>query len=205
MKIILKILTLAVLTNLLPISVTAVEEPLETDQNYRVQPGDVVRVTVFNEPDISIEAKVDLQGTVLLPLLGDAQMGGMNGRQIEGLLRQRYIDEDFLIDPQVSVAVVQYASRVFYIFGEVNNPGAKNFPPGRQSLDVLEAISLGGDLTQYAKRNDIVLRRPSHDGQSETRISINLDEILKGNRGRNATETVVILPRDIIFVPERLF
>lgn len=171
---------------------------------YQVQSGDVIRINVFNEPDLSIEGKVDPEGVLIVPLLGRAHVGGKTPRVIESYLEARFIEEDFLVRPQISVAVTSYSSRVFYIFGEVNAPGAKPIPPGRQTIDILEAINLGGDLTQFARRREILLRRPDPATGTEQRITIDLDRILRGDQ-RGGDAKIEVRPQDIIFVPERLF
>lgn len=175
-----------------------------TEAMYRLEVGDVVRITVFNEPDLAVEAKIDPDGVIIVPLLGRTRIGGLTVRDAERFLEQQFIDEEYLIQPQVSLNVTVYAGRVFYIFGEVRSPGAKNFPQGVQSLGILEAITMGGDLTQFARRREILLRRPIPGSDQETRITIDLDRILRGdNRGREAA--VEVHPGDIIFVPERIF
>jgi polysaccharide export outer membrane protein len=176
----------------------------EVDESYALQTNDVIRITVFNEPDLNAEAKVDPQGIIVLPLLGSVRVAGLNVRDVEALLERNFIEEDFLISPQVSAVIIQYTSQVFYIFGEVNAPGAKPIPPGRQYVDILEAITMGGDLSQFARRREILLRRPDPDGGRETRIEIDLDKILRGDTNRG-NASIEVRPGDIIFVPERLF
>jgi polysaccharide export outer membrane protein len=176
----------------------------DVDESYALQTGDVIRITVFNEPDLSVEAKVDPQGNIVLPLLGAVSVAGNNVRQVEQLLENKYIEEELLVAPQVSAVITQFTSQVFYLFGEVNSPGAKAIPPGKQYVGILEAITMGGDLTQFARRREILLRRPDPAGGAETRIQIDLDHILRGERG-SADPTVRVFPGDIIFVPERLF
>ncbi len=171
---------------------------------YSLRSGDEVAITVFNEPDLAVTQKLDPDGVLIVPLLGRTQLAGFTARQAEAHLQNRFIEEDYLIDPQVTVSVTDYAEQVFYVFGEVNSPGAKSFPQGRQSLDILEAITMAGDLAQYAKRSDIVIRRPIEGTDREERIEVDLDDVIRGNR-RGNDALIEIFPDDIIFVPERLF
>lgn len=175
-----------------------------TDSIYLLRTGDTVRITVFDEPDLSVSQKLDPNGVVIIPLLGRTVLSGMSLRDAETKIEELFISEEYLIRPQVSVNMESYAEQVFYIFGEVNRPGAKPFPEGRQSLDILEAITLGGDLSQFAKRSEIEVRRPIKGQNREEKIIVDLDKMIRGNR-RGIEELILVYPEDRIFVPERIF
>lgn len=180
-------------------------QPTDTGPRfYTLRPGDSVQVNVFREPELAVVQKLDPDGVLIVPLLGRTQLAGLTLREAETHLEERFINEDFLIQPQVTVTISNYAEQVFYVFGEVRSPGAKTFPEGRQSLDILEAITMAGDLSQYAKRSEITIRRPRKDGTGEDRIVVDLDQMIRGDR-RGSDELVMIYPQDILFVPERLF
>ena len=171
---------------------------------YTLRPGDHVQITVFNEPDLAVVQKLDPDGVLIVPLLGRTELAGLTLREAENHLETRFIDEEFLIQPQVTVSIADYAEQVFYIFGEVNAPGAKQFPEGKQRLDILEAITMAGDLAQYAKRSEVTIRRPIEGTAREERIVIDLDDVIRGTRS-GSEELIEVQPNDIIFVPERLF
>jgi polysaccharide export outer membrane protein len=178
--------------------------PSPEGDSLQLQAGDVISIKVFNEPDLAVQQEIDPNGVVIIPLLGRTKVAGRNLRDAESFLEQRFIDEEYLIHPQVTVTIVQHAEQVFYVFGEVNNPGAKTFPSGRSSLDILEAITLAGDLSQYAKRSEIVIRRPIPDTNQEEKFTVDLNKVIRGsNRGKN--KLFQVQPQDIVFVPERLF
>jgi polysaccharide export outer membrane protein len=171
---------------------------------YTLRAGDHVQITVFNEPDLAVVQKLDPNGVLIVPLLGRTELAGLTLREAETRLETRFIDEDFLIQPQVTVSIADYAEQVFYIFGEVNAPGAKPFPVGQQRLDILEAITMAGDLAQYAKRSQVTIRRPIEGTSREEKIVIDLDEVIKGDR-EDRQGLIEVRPNDIIYVPERLF
>mgnify|MGYP000032399128 CR=1 FL=1 len=198
-------LCLLILLSQLVSSLCGQDAALDPEERfYRLQPGDLVQVSVFQEPDLSVQQKLDPDGVVIVPLLGRIALSGLTLREAETRLEELYVSEQYLISPQVTLTITNYAQQVFYIFGEVAQPGAKSFPEGRQNLDILEAITMAGDLTQYAKRSEITIRRPISGGSREEKIIINLDDYIKGNR--NASEDLpLIYPNDRIFVPERLF
>lgn len=184
---------------------TADEDVSDPGAFYRMQAGDTVQVTVFNEPDLAVQQKLDPDGVIIVPLLGRTPLAGLSLREAEKKLEELFISEEYLIRPQVTVSIASYADQVFYIFGEVNQPGAKTFPAGKQSLDILEAITMAGDLSQYAKRSEVVIRRPVKGENREEKIMVNLENILRGNNSSQSTDLIRIYPEDIIFVPERLF
>jgi protein involved in polysaccharide export with SLBB domain len=176
----------------------------DTEETYRLRAGDLVSIVVFDEPDLNVQGKLDPDGVIIVPLLGRTTLKGSTLRDAEAQLEKAYIDEEYLIKPQVTISVTQYAERVFYIFGEVASPGAKTFPPGRQSLDILEAISMAGDFSQYAKKSEVTLRRPIKGTSSEEKFVLDLEKLMRGSR-RGEQESISILPDDIIYVPERMF
>jgi len=177
---------------------------VNTEETYRLRVGDLVSIVVFDEPDLNVQGKLDPDGVIIVPLLGRTALKGSTLRDAEAQLEKAFIDEEYLIQPQVTISVMQYAERVFYIFGEVASPGAKIFPPGRQSLDILEAISMAGDFSQYARKSEVTLRRPIKGTSSEDKFVLNLEKLMRGN-SQGEQESVSILPDDIIYVPERMF
>lgn len=177
---------------------------LPLDNDYALRAGDRIQVTVFNEPDLDTQQKLDPDGVVVLPMLGRVDLLGKSPRAAEAFLEQKFIEEQYLIDPQVTIAIIEYAQQRFYVFGEVNSPGAKAIPQGRQWIDILEAISMAGDLSEFAKRGDILLRRPIPGTDNEKRIPINLDQLIRGNQ-KSDSQQIRIFPDDIIYVPERMF
>ena len=174
------------------------------DPFYRIKPGDTVSIQIFNENNMGIQQRLDVDGSIVVPILGRVYLSKLTIREAEAHLEQQYIEQEILIEPQVSLSIANYTGEVFYIFGEVARPGAKVFPPGRQTIDVLEAITLAGDLSQYAKRSELILRRPDPLSGKEKKIVIDLDKLMRGSTSEKLSDYEV-RPGDILFVPERLF
>jgi protein involved in polysaccharide export with SLBB domain len=150
---------------------------------YRLGTGDKVRVTVFNEKDLSGDFDVNDQGLIALPLIGQVQVGGLTLSQAQELITQKY-GKDYLINPRVNVEVLNY--RPFFILGEVKNPGSYPFVNG---MSVVNAVALAGGYTPRANRNHIVMKRAANPGAGEQEVQ----------------EDGPVLPGDIIRVPERFF
>src|SRR6056297_1966093 len=64
-----------------------------TKSFYTLRPGDVVAITVFNEPDLAVSQKLDPDGVLIVPLLGRTELAGLTARQAEAHLQERFIDE----------------------------------------------------------------------------------------------------------------
>ncbi len=179
--------------------------PLLEGTEYRLGPLDEVQVTVFGEPDLTVTRRLDAEGRVSLPLLGDVKISGHTTRSAEDYLEKRFIDEEYLISPQVTVSIVQYNIRQFYIFGQVQAPGAKAFPIEVESLDIIDAISRAGDFTDLARRNAIRVTRKNDKGEERV-LTWNLDGLIQGaGNFENNREKFKVYPGDVLFVPERVF
>ncbi len=174
------------------------------DQDYRLRPMDTLAISVFGESDLSIAQRIDSQGMVSIPLLGDTKIAGLTVREAETFLEQRFVDEEYLKHPQVTVNVTAYSTRQFFIFGQVQSPGAKPIPIESGYIDIIEAISMAGDFTDTAKTNAVRVTRKTGDG-AEITLTWNLDGILKGDESIQNREKYRVEPGDLIFVPERIF
>jgi polysaccharide export outer membrane protein len=170
-----------------------------TQVDYVLQPEDVLRVQVFQEEDINRqgEVKISQEHTIFLPLIKIISLKGKTVRQAEDLIRDLY-NKDFLVNPQVSVAVVKYAERSVSVTGAVNGAGRVIFPPER-GLTIIEAISLAGGQHRVADMRRVRLTRKSASGEPVT-MTIDVDSIMKGG----ARDAVPLESGDTIFVPERI-
>lgn len=167
---------------------------------YRLSSGDQVSISVFGEPDLAISQRIDAGGKIVMPLLGEVILTGKTVREAEQIVETRFRDEEFLVKPQVTVQIVGYRSRQFYVFGEVRSPGMKAFPPDKSRISVVEAISLAGDFTPYARTTDVQVTRRTEDG-SETKFTINVRDIIQGNEPDNR-KAIEIHPGDVVLVRE---
>jgi protein involved in polysaccharide export with SLBB domain len=157
--------------------------PLEDISSYRLGPGDALRVNVFRHEDLSGEFTLDGDGYFALPLVGEVLGGGRTARQLENEIEGALKSGGYLVDPQVSIQVLNY--RPFYIIGEVNNPGSFEYVNG---MTVINAVALAGGFTYRADQDDIVISRGGSSGP----------EI-------EAAPDTEVLPGDIIEVEERFF
>ncbi|WP_255775742.1 polysaccharide biosynthesis/export family protein [Microbulbifer sediminum] len=166
---------------LVPVTVTAQAqtEPGE----YRLGPGDRIQVTVYGESDLTMEILLNDSGVVNYPFLGEIRIGGHSVKEVEELLVAG-LKGDYLVNPSISVAIVEY--RPFYIYGEVQVPGGYPYRPG---LTVGKAAALAQGLTERASERRIFIVRES--GTADRRIEANLNTQLR--------------PGDVVTVEQGLF
>lgn len=153
--------------------------------NITVSSLDVQASAVFNAPNLlpvstNVGSKeilgylVGNDGTIQFPILGNIKAEGLTKGQLEESLQKKLIDQNLLKGPIVSVRFLNFRVTVL---GEVKNPTAIDVPSEKISL--LEAIGLAGDLTIYAKRDNVLVIREAANGTKEIkRINLNSAELL---------------------------
>lgn len=133
------------------------------DSQYKLASGDVIRINVFGEKDLSFdEVRLTDVGSFSYPFVGELHAKGKTAAQLERLITQK-LKGEYLVDPRVSVSVLHY--REFYIGGEVKNPGGYPFQPG---LTLRRAVTLAGGLTERASEKRITIIS-DQDGAKSTR------------------------------------
>lgn len=176
---------------------------------YRLGTGDKLRVTVFGQPDMSGEFAVDAAGQVTVPLVGAIDAARLTVAELTKSITDR-LAKDFLVDPKVSVDVLNY--RPFYVLGEVKSPGSYAYVVG---INIRQAIAIAGGFNRRAKTSVVTLYR---DGRSDKGVTLKeMNEQLTGERfGLRQTHPIVeeefeadldapVLPGDTIDVDRRLF
>ncbi len=151
--------------------------------NYRMGPGDVIDISVYGEPDLSVEKKLDRSGIVTFPFIGDIQATGLTTAELENEVREGLLG-DYLVDPQVTVSVMTY--RPFFIHGQVVKPGGY---PYQEDLRLDKALALAGGLASRASKTNWKITRVV-DGKT---ITIDADI------------ATVVLPDDIIKIEQSFF
>lgn len=154
--------------------------------SYTLNTGDNVQVTVFEEPDLSIDAILDDTGAISYPLLGELKVRGLTVRQLESNITEG-LRGRFLINPRVNVSIKEY--RPFFVRGEVNSPGGFPFKPG---LTVEKAVSMAGGFTTRASRSEFyIISDDSGEAEDKSR--------------RNVKLSARVWPGDIIHIEQSFF
>jgi polysaccharide export outer membrane protein len=150
---------------------------------YTLGAGDELRVIVFGQQDLSGKFTIDGRGSISLPLIGSVDAGGKTVREATKAIVAK-LKPDYLKNPRVSVQVLNY--RPFYILGEVKKPGSYPYVSG---MTAVNAVALGGGYTYRARENNIYITR-AKDPKREK---------------KKASHDTIVLPGDILEVPERFF
>jgi len=135
--------------------------------NYHLGKGDLIDIKVFSEKDLSMKVRLSEEGIISYPFLGELDLAGLTVNEVENLISSG-LDGDYLIDPKVTVAILEY--RQLFVNGETKKPGGYDFVPG---MTVNKAISLAGGFTERASRDEIFIIR---DGdETATPLAAKLD------------------------------
>jgi polysaccharide export outer membrane protein len=125
--------------------------------NYQLNPGDQLDIRVFREPDLNTTARVANDGTIMVPLVGQLQVGGLSIGQAARLIQSK-LAAGYLPNPQVSVNVTEFNHRRFTVLGQVTRSGTFDFPD-EKPLSLLEAIGLAGGYTNIADPANVTIKR----------------------------------------------
>lgn len=196
MKITLKFLLLAVFSTSLPLFAES-ESDNGVSENYILRPTDLIRMEIFQEPELEQELRVSADGAITLPLIGTIQVGGLTVLQAQERITQLY-DKDYLVEPHVSLLVLVYTERRVEVLGMVNRPGKVPIPP-EEDMTLTKAISGAGGHNRLADLSRVRLTRTDESGKPKV-MRINFSEI---SRGKAAD--IKLQDGDSIFVEERIF
>ena len=172
-------------------------KPAQISNDYRIMPADILDITVFQEADLKSTLRVSNEGTIAFPLIGVVPVGGLTPQEaaqaVSGQLAKGY-----LVNPQVSVTVMEFSKRRFTVLGEVQKPGSYDMPD-QQGVTVLQAIGMAGGYTRIANPGKVTLMRRV-EGQQKT-FDLNAKRMASGS-GESA---FAVLPGDVITVAESRF
>ena len=162
------------------------------DDDYALASGDVVRITVYDHPDLTTELRVGANGEINFPLIGSTKVGGLSLRQAESTLAERLSKGGFVRGPQVNINVVQYRGQQVNVLGYVNRPG--RFQLEKPST-VADLLAMASGVATTGADQIILIRR---DGKNVSRTEIDaLDLLQKGDPKLD----VALRDGDILYVP----
>jgi protein involved in polysaccharide export with SLBB domain len=168
-----------------------------SDSNYRLSANDLIEIRVFQEPDLDSRVRIGGDGSVTLPLVGAVTLGGKTVNEASDFLRQKY-GERFLVNPQLTITVIEFSKKRFTVLGQVQNPGSYSMPDN-EAVTLLQAIGMAGGYTRIAEPSNITVKRIKNG--VESLMKLNAKRMARGN----ASAAFRILPGDVISVPESMF
>jgi polysaccharide export outer membrane protein len=152
--------------------------------------ADIIRVNVWKNVELSQTVTVGPDGFVSLPLLGDVHVAGLTANQLGQALTAKL--NSYVVNPQVTVSVVDIRSRQVYVLGQVSKPGGY---PLIAPINVLQLIAQAGGLSNYANRKGITILRLKQNGTQK--ISFNYNNVVHGDGKQN----IDLQPGDTVVVP----
>lgn len=166
-------------------------------EDYALGPGDVVRISVFKNPDMTTEARISEGGAITFPFLRAVNIGGLTVAQAEERIANLLATRGYVVQPQVSLLVLQFRSQQVSVLGQVHRPGRYPIETASRLSDLLAAA--GGVMPNGA--NTVIVIR-NRDGKAK-RVEVNLSNLFE--RGDLALD-IPVTDDDVIYVPrEQLF
>lgn len=162
----------------------------DTSADYRLVPGDKLRIEVYRDAQLSQSLQVRPDGKITVPLIGDVPAQGRTSNELRDALVTSL--KEYNTNPVVTVIVVETNPPVFYVMGEVNSPGT--FPIKGQ-VSAVQALAMAGGFKDFAKTKDISILRKGAGGLQQT-LKFNYKDALKG-KGDN----LYLQAGDMIIVP----
>jgi polysaccharide biosynthesis/export protein len=176
----------------------APSEPVSSNSQYVIGPGDQLSIVVWRNQELSTVVPVRPDGRISTPLVDDMVAIGKNptqlAKEIETTLKK------YVQDPKVTIMVQNFgsiSSQQVRVIGQAARPAALPFRQGMTLLDVMIAV---GGLTEFASGNSAVLIRKDEKGQQS--FSVRLRDLMK--RG-DVTADIPMLPGDVVIIPESWF
>jgi len=159
-------------------------------------PTELIEIKVFQEPELTTSTRIADDGHITMPMVGDLPIAGLSIQDASRLIRER-LAARFVVNPQVTLTVVERARKIFTILGQVNRAGTYRFPD-HEGINLIQAIGIAGGYTPIGDPTRITLKR----------VVNGKPNVLKLDAKRMANDNstpLEIQSGDIITVGERLF
>ena len=169
----------------------------ETPAGFLLGPEDLLEITVWKNPDLSRVTAIRPDGLISMPIIGDVQAADLTADALAHRISER-LKQFVAGNPAVSVSVKELNSYSIFVLGEVSKPGKYR---AKSYVTLLQAISMAGGLTDYAKKNrmQVVRSRPNGDHKiNELRIPVQYDDLIMGS---GEPGNIILLSGDTVVVP----
>lgn len=177
------------LLGLLPTLALAQGKPVA---EYKLGAGDVIRVSVYQNPDLTLESRVSESGELSFPLLGTVMVGGLGASAAERAIADGLKSGSFVKNPQVTLTVLQVRAHVANVLGQVNRPG--RYPLETAGMRLSDLVSLAGGANAIA--SDLVVVSGTRAGQA-LRVEVDLPQLFAQS---NRAQDIEIQNGDVIWI-----
>jgi polysaccharide biosynthesis/export protein len=159
--------------------------------SYKINPGDILEISVWKEESLQRELRVLPDGTISFPLAGHIKVSDKTVMDVQNILISKL--SEYISDPVVNISVKSVDGNVVYVIGQVRNPGTFIM---YKPMDVMQMLSLAGGLTAFAKANSIVILRGQ--GEHAQAIEFEYGELEDGD---DLDKNHMLQSGDVIVVP----
>ena len=166
------------------------------EKPYVLGANDLIDLKVTQEDDLTTHKKISKEGTVEIPMLGTVQLGGKTIDEARTMIREA-LQADYLVHPEVSLSIFEYAKRRYTVLGHVAKPGIYEFS-GEETISLLQAIGQAGGYARLGDPKKITIQRITPTGKQIIKIDANA---MAKDKKQKAFE---IMPDDTITIGERL-
>jgi polysaccharide export outer membrane protein len=175
----------------------AMQQVVRSKTDYRISAADLISITVYQDLEMNRKVRVNANGSISMPLIGEVKIGGMTLIEAQAALEGKLAK--FLVSPQVSLFIEEYGNKTIFVMGEVQRPGSLPIPT-ESRLTVLEAISTAGGFTPIAAQDRTRVLR-NVNGVS---VSYTIEVKAITQLGQKEKD-MVLEPNDVIYVPQSFF
>jgi polysaccharide export outer membrane protein len=163
------------------------------NDSYRLNPGDKLEITVWEEEKLKQEVVVLPDGTISFPLVRQhVTAAGKTTEELVGTLRS--LLGQFIADAEINVRLIAAEGNRIYVTGEVTHPGAFVMT---SPTNIMQALSMAGGLTEFAKKNDILVLRREVDGRTRS-LPFEYGAV---EDGENIESNILLQSGDTLIVP----
>jgi len=172
---------------------------------YAITNADKLSISVFQEDDLNVIARVDAKGCVNLRLVGDVRVFGLNKSEAQKAIEEAYKDGRYLRNPQVTINIEEYAPREVTVYGRVREP--KRVPlPTESTMNLVDLIGKVGGFDDTAKGSAVTVTRITPEGKRIVLGPFDVESMNKGkNKGKSSENVLIMMPGDIVNVPQSMF
>lgn len=158
---------------------------------YSIQPGDIIEISVWKEPDLQRQVVVRPDGGISFPLIGDVQARGLSVDELRVQVTEQI--REYIPEATVAVSIIEMSGNRIYVLGRVNSPGEYT---ALRPITVLQALSMAGGLTPYADEKDIRVLRD--EAGTQTSMPFNYKNV---KNGKGLEQNITLQPGDVVMVP----
>jgi polysaccharide export outer membrane protein len=165
--------------------------------DYKLGVNDVLEIKILQPEEMESIVTVAPDGSIGVPYIGSVQADGHTLTEIQQEIQQRLAD-GYMKYPVVAVSLQESRSQRFFVYGEVDQPGAYEL---EQNMTVLGGISMAGGFSRFGSASRVKVLRPKKDAPGYDIIKVNVKAVMAGS----PKEDIVVEPGDIVVVSEGLF